>query len=296
MASRKTFDELTIEDNFMFSKVMLNRDIARHFLEIILGKKVREISYPVYERTIDIRSDAKSIRLDVMLEDDEHTVYNLEMQATKLEYLVKRTRYYQDLIDLDLLEKGADYDNMNHSLVIFICTFDPFGLGQYKYSFENMCKEVPSLSLGDGTEKIFINTKGYRGKIDEEFRQMLEYFNGRTASGVFVDDLKREVNRIRASEEWRREFMTLEIFLNDERKIARKLGQEEGMELGRAEGELFGLIQQVCKKLKKGKNVREIADDLEEDEDRIQTIISVAEQYSPDYDAATICQLLLNKE
>ncbi|MGN0154001.1 MAG: Rpn family recombination-promoting nuclease/putative transposase [Lachnospiraceae bacterium] len=301
MSNRKLFDELTISDNYMFSKVMLNQELAKHFLEMVLGCKIKEVSYPSYEHAIDIRYDAKSIRLDIILEDDEHTVYNLEMQATKLDYLVKRSRYYQDLIDLDLLEKGADYDNLNRSLVIFVCTFDPFDKGQYLYSFQNMCKQLPSLALGDGTEKIFVNTKGYLGEVDEEFRQVMKIFNGMEANGAFAEALQQEVIRVRSSEKWRREYMTLQIFMDDARKEERKLGRaegraegrEEGRAEGRAEGQLINLIRQICKKLEKNKSVLEIADELEESEEDIRKIVTVMEKYTPEYDVEAICKELL---
>lgn len=291
--NRKTFDELTIADNYMFSKVMLNKKIAKRFLEDILGCRIKAVFYPSYEHSIDIRYDAKSIRLDVILEDDEHTVYNLEMQATKRKYLVKRSRYYQDLIDLDLLEKGGDYDNLNRSLVIFVCTFDPFGEGQYVYSFRNMCKQVPSLSLEDGTEKVFVNTKGVHGEVDEEFKQIMRLFNGLVADGEFAQELQQEVSRVKASEKWRREYMTLQIFMDDARKEERQLGREEGRQEGRQEGELIKLVQLVCKKIEKGKSVSEIADALEESEDTISRIVTIASQYAPEYDVDAICKELL---
>lgn len=46
------------------------------------------------------------------------------MQTTKYEELPKRSRYYQDIIDLNLIEKGEAYDILNTSYIIFICTFD----------------------------------------------------------------------------------------------------------------------------------------------------------------------------
>ena len=290
--SRKPFEELTIADNYMFSKVMLNPKIAKHFLEIVLGRKIKEVSYPSYEQTIDIRYDAKSIRLDVILEDDEQIVYNLEMQATALKYLVKRSRYYQDLIDLDLLEKGQDYDHLNRSLIIFICTFDPFDKGHYVYSFQNMCKEIPSLALNDGTEKVFVNTRGTLGEVDEEFKQVMDFFNGQETEGTFARELEHQVAQVKASEKWRREYMTLQIFMDDARKEERKLGRAEG----RAEGEWLSFIQLVCKKLAKGKSVAEIADALEESEEKINQIVTVAEQYAPEYDVEAIYGELLQKQ
>ena len=265
-------------DDFIFSKVMLNEKLAKHFLEVILGCKIKSVSYPVCEHFINVRYDAKSVRLDVILEDDTHTIYNLEMQAAKKPGLVKRSRYYQDLIDLDLLQKGAHYDRLNRSLVIFICTFDPFDEDYYIYRFRNVCQQIPTLELRDGTEKVFVNTKGYLGDVDKEFKQVMKIFNGLAAEGDFAEELQQEVDRIKASEEWRREYMTLQILLDDTRK----------------EGEWMTLIRLICKKLQKGKSISEIADELEETEETINRIVTIAKRYDLDYDVEAICKELLS--
>ena len=62
------------------------------------------------------------------------------------------------------------------------------------------------------------------------------------------------------------------------------------------EGEWTKLIQQVCKKLKKGKFISVIADELEETEENISRIVSVAQKYEPEYDIETICEELLYSE
>ena len=72
----------------------------------------------------------------------------------------------------------------------------------------------------------------------------------------------------------------------------REEGWEEGLERGREEGLEQGnierLIVQICKKLKKNKNVKEIADDLEEDISAIEPICRLAEQFAPDYDSKRV--------
>lgn len=35
-------------------------------------------------------------------------------------------------------------------ILIFICDFDLFGKGQYKYTFTSMCEEVKNLPLNEG--------------------------------------------------------------------------------------------------------------------------------------------------
>ena len=46
----------------------------------------------------------------------------------------------------------------------------------------------------------------------------------------------------------------------------RRVGREEGMEHGIEQGDELCLIRMVCRKLKKGKSIEQIADELEEEE------------------------------
>lgn len=102
----KAFEELQIKDDFMFSVIMRNPKFCKPFLERILDIKISRIEYPKSQETIDISADAKSVRLDIYVEDGKETVYNIEMQTTENRNLPKRTRYYQGMIDLNILEKG----------------------------------------------------------------------------------------------------------------------------------------------------------------------------------------------
>ncbi len=60
-------------------------------------------------------------------------------------------------------------------------------------------------------------------------------------------------------------------------------GKAEGLAEGKAEGADLKLIEQVCKKLQKGKGAEQIAKDLEEDFSVIQRICQAAEAYAPEY-------------
>lgn len=125
----KTFEELQIKDDFMFSVIMRDPKFCKPFLERILGIKISYIEYPKSQETIDISADAKSVRLDIYVEDGKDTVYNIEMQTTENRNIPMRTRYYQGMIDLNILEKGDNYKDLKRSFVIFVCTFDLFGEG-----------------------------------------------------------------------------------------------------------------------------------------------------------------------
>jgi len=124
--------------------------------------EIKDIHYLETEKSMDARYQGKGIRMDVYVRDDAATVYNIEMQVRMLEgeSLFKRTRYYQSMIDADLLAAGADYDDLNKTVIIFICPFDPFGKGRHIYTFRNLCVEDKKLELSDGAIKIFLYSDG----------------------------------------------------------------------------------------------------------------------------------------
>lgn len=80
--TKKSYDELTIQDNFLSQKIMRNKRICKQTLERLLDIEIKDISCPEEEKTIDVRLDSKSIRMDVYVNDNENTVYNIEMQTS----------------------------------------------------------------------------------------------------------------------------------------------------------------------------------------------------------------------
>jgi len=229
MNKAKEYEQLAFADDFMFCKVLEdNENLCIELLELILGKKIRKITYLSKQKVVDITSDGKGIRLDVYLEDDENTVFDLEMQTTTRKDLPKRMRYYQGMIDLNLIEKGARYDELKESYVIFICLgnpfFDPSGL--HLYTFENRCRENKSLCLGDDTTKVILTPEGHADDVSEELADFLNYLSGKGGSGAFVRRLDAAVQTARNREEWRMEYMTLQM--RDREKFAE--GKAEGMQ------------------------------------------------------------------
>lgn len=228
-AYQKKWEELELKDDFMFAKVMRDTELCREMLERLLGFQISRIEYPEEQKTIDISYDSQSIRLDLYVEDDESKVYNVEIQTVNTRELPKRSRYYQGMIDLNLIEKGEMYQRLNTSYVIFICTFDLFGKGYYRYSFENLCREDTDIALGDQAYKIFFNTSGTAGSISEEAKAFLRYVGGTSSEDAFVKKLQDKVEKARKNEEWRREYMTLLMRDQENREAGRKEGRKEGI-------------------------------------------------------------------
>ena len=221
------WEDLTISNDFIFSKVMTDKEICKETLENLLKIKIKDIKYIQEQKAINIRYDAKSIRLDVYVEADEK-IYNIEMQVINKKDLAKRSRYYQGLIDLDIIEKGETYKKLKESYVIFICTFDPFNENMSKYEFRYYCKDKKDLELDDKTYKIFFNTKAFENEKDENIKSFLKYINGEKEENKFVIKIDEKIKRVKENKEWRKEYMTI---LMREKEIA-----EENFQKGIREG------------------------------------------------------------
>ena len=233
------WENLKISNDFMFAKVMRNPELCKGMLERLLDISIDRVEYPEEQKVIDIAKDSKSVRLDVYLKDEKGTVYNIEIQTTNSRNIPKRTRFYQGMIDLNAIEKGADYSELPQSFVIFICTFDVFGEGRWKYTFENICRENMNLSLQDGTTKIFFNTTGTKGNLNKQAVNVLKFIEDNTIEDDFTKRLAQEVQKIKENKEWRVEYMTL---LMREREKYQE-GMAEGEARGRTKGKAYGIME-----------------------------------------------------
>ncbi len=273
---QKTYDELRFTDDFMFCKIMYeNEDICREIVELLLGIKVKKVVYPEKQKTIDITVDGKGIRLDVYLEDG-NTVYDIEMQTMINGELPKRARYYQGMIDLNLINRGAAYSELKESFVVFICLDDIFHKNRSIYTFKNVCLEEREIILADKATKVFINANGDREGLTSAQISFLDYVSGKEPTDGFTQRLNDEIEKARTKEEWRIEYMTL--LQRDREK--------------RAEGKLEKLIEQIIRKIKKDKPVEVIADELEEDFDTVKRIYDIAIKHAPEFDVDAIYEEL----
>ena len=239
----KDWQDLTIQDDYMFKLIMSRKRICKKMLEKILRISIDDLVYIEDEKSMKASYDSKGVRLDVYVKDDKHTVYNIEMQVRKPENegLYKRTRYYQSMIDGDLLKAGVDYDELNPTYIIFICPFEPFHEGRHMYTFRNYCTEDKDIELQDGTVKLFLNTKGTMDDVEPDVKAFLEYVDGVMSPDEFVQEIDEAIRNVKTQESERVRYMTYTLKLKEERKIGHEAGFREGMEKGMEKGLEKGL-------------------------------------------------------
>ena len=121
----KTLQELTLLDKFLFDEVIEDKETYEALLRIILGdEELNLLTEAQSEKELRTAPWLRSIRVDVFAMDDKSTIYNTEMQKEWRADLIKRTRYYQALIDSSLLEPGEiNFNNIKNTIFIYACSF-----------------------------------------------------------------------------------------------------------------------------------------------------------------------------
>ena len=246
------YENISFTNNFAFCKVMQNEEICREVIETLLHIKVGRLEYKSFEKDLKLEIDKRGIRLDVYIADSDR-VFDLEMQTTNQKNLGCRMRYYQSLIDAELLDKGANFNDLKESNIIFFCTFDPFRKGLPQYTFCNSCEELPDLKLDDKCKKIAYNVNAFEKVDDEKIRKLLEFISTGKSETTLTNKICKELKRVQGNEEWRAEYMTWEMLKQD----TYDSGFSAGEERGRNEGISLGITQGEHKKaVEAAKNMR----------------------------------------
>ena len=110
--------------------------------------------------------------------------------------------------------------------------------------------------------------------MPKELAHLLDYLKTKTPTDGFTERLEQRVLKIRRDTEWRDDYMTLEMKMDEKYEQGLKEGITKGIEQGIELGIGQGLRVQIQKKLNKGKSISQIADECEESEDTIRKIIS----------------------
>ncbi len=225
----KPIEELTFTDDFMFNAVMKNKEICIGLLERLLEIKIADIKYLEVQKSLKPYYNSKGVRLDVYVQGSDK-IFDIEVQTYKPENLAKRMRYYQGIIDVDSLQRGTYYTELKQSFIIFICTFDPFGLNLPMYSFKNKCLQSDKLVLEDETLKVVFNTQSFNKENNLERKAILNYLYNNKASTDFTKKISTLVEDLKQSEKFKGEYMMINIRDYEIADRAKKEGIQQGAE------------------------------------------------------------------
>ena len=230
----------------MFAMVFSHKEIAKPFLEAVLGIKIHELRDPEPEKTVEVSPFYKGIRYDVFVKEtgpggETLRSFDIEMQMEDTKEIPKRTRYYQAMCDSESLNKGEVYYNLKELYIMFLCPEDIFGQGKAVYRFKNLEVDNPEIELGDLCFKNFYIFNKYRDVAEKSIREYMEYFATRKPSSPETKKIDRMVKWYQTDNETRKRYMTwqqeIDIAVDQERQRADEIQKKADAAEARANAE-----------------------------------------------------------
>ena len=136
----------------------------------------------------------RSVKLDIVAEDNFKTEYNIEIQRVSKGAGARRFRYHQSMLDSHTLKKNKDFEALPNLYIIFILEHDLFGEGLPIYFVNKILnikdKEGNYLPFDDGCNIMYINGD-YRG--DNQLGKLMHDFSTPNADEMYYDELAKRV-------------------------------------------------------------------------------------------------------
>lgn len=233
----KTLQELNLTDDFLFDVATEELENCKTIIELTTGLRLKSLKWKSGQKVIHNLPGKRGIRLDFIAEAEDGRIFDVEMQNRNEGNIPKRTRFYQALIDSPLLKSGErGFDKMNPLYIIIICNYDPYGERKYCYTFENQCREVPGLRLGDGVTKLLLSTKGENEEeVPKELVDFLNYVTESNEKGL-PDECDERLKRLHESIQEIKESADMEV---------EYMKMEERERIIRDEGKKTGIIETI---------------------------------------------------
>lgn len=185
---RAVVSQLNLMDDIFFSVVMEDKEACEYLLSGLLGKKIKVINNKTQYSLRNIENH--SVDLDALVEDEEHKLYNVEVQIKDKDDLGRRMRYYQSALDWSFLEKGGDYKLLPETYLIFITKFDPFKKNKNYYEIKQYIGDTTE-KYSDGIHRLYFNTAVDDGTCLSE---LLQYMKDSKAENNNFGALSKAVN------------------------------------------------------------------------------------------------------
>ena len=165
-------------------------------LRIVLEKpslKVLDVRTQVFVENLLNRS----VRLDILATDDTGAKLNVEVQRSDKGAGRKRARYNSSMMDVNLLKKGEDFDQLPETWVIFITENDVMGKGLPLYPVER-CFLGTGEKFEDGSHILYVNG-AYRGNTP--IGKLMHDFSCTNAADMYYATLAERVKYFKESKE-----------------------------------------------------------------------------------------------
>ena len=273
---KRRIKNFCLMDNRFMVKIFEDSECVKLLLRVIMQKTNLEIISINVEHVVD-NLQGRSIRVDINAVDSEGIYYDIEVQRADAGAIPKRARYNSALLDANITNPGDKYQNLPETYVIFITENDVLGSDLPIYHIERTVQETGK-SFDDKAHIIYVNSKI---QDDTDLGRLMHDFYCKNAEDMFYKELADRIDYFKND---KKGVMSMYACM-DEWAIR---DRAEGMAEGEEKGRIKNLISLISRKLIKGKEVFTIAEELDEDIDKVAEICRIAEEFAPGYDTDKI--------
>ena len=240
-----------MDDDFMTVVFDGDNEITEFLLRILLNRddlRVKKVTTQKEKRNLF----GRSVRLDILAEDDKGKLYNVEVQRADEGASPKRVRYNQAMLDSHCLKKKDDFNKLPELYIIFITENDYYGLGQPFYkvrkSIELATTDNTYLPFDDGCNIIYVNGR-YRG--DDALGKLMHDFCTPNADEMNYSELAEKVRYHKQETEGVRTMCRIiEEYGKERAAEARKIALAEGLKRGLKNGIKRGVQENAIANVK----------------------------------------------
>ena len=302
----KTTDEepfnICLTNNYAFLKIFKKEENVKGFLIDLLNLKEKQI------KKIEIKDpftsgenkEEKEGILDIKLTLNGNKKINIEMQNTYQEDWTERSLFYNCRMFTEGFKKGEPYWKLSPCIHIGILNFNMMKSPGYYHKVtlrDEKTNELYSRKFQFHMIELK-KTKTTKGKA----RKHPLYRWARLIAATTWEEVAQESAGNRYMERIQEEMVKMSqderdryLYLREEMAASDRVSQLQSAEnRGVRAGKLLNQISMIQKKVKKNKNLEQIADELEESATKIRPIYDQVKQH-PDKTAEEIYNLINNE-
>ncbi|MFI3212696.1 MAG: PD-(D/E)XK nuclease family transposase [Eubacteriales bacterium] len=254
--------------DIFFSKVLEDKKACEEVLRIITGKifRIEEVKSQYSIRQLATHS----VILDIWAMAEKATIIHIEMHPRNDESHMQRIRYNTASVDMENLETGKEYEELPDVYGIYIShkqfvnrkLEDRVGIDHVVRIFHTAKEEA-----SNGIHEYYVDLKGKCETREQD--ELLKYMVN--ADGIEDSDaFPNLVKRVRFLKENQGGKEVMCEILEQERK--------EGKIEGKIEERIYNLISLIMKKVRKGKPLEMIADEVECEVEKIYDLYQVIKE------------------
>ena len=298
MANTNTFI-MKPKIDFCFKELMEFAEVRRGFIAAVLGISPEEVVSTELKPT-HLRVKHQKDKLGIL---DVHVILNgeiqidMEIQVAQFLFWRERSLFYLSKMYSDIILAGEGYQVLGKCIHVGILDFILFEEDEEYYSCFHLWEdkrrriysdkleihivELPKLAEREYPETALLKwARFFNAEKKEEFEMVAK-------TDPHIQKAYDQLLYMSGNEEKRLLYEARQKALNDYNTQMYSNWHD-----GYSEGEEKKLIELICKKMKKNCSAEEIADLLEEDKAKVETIYNTALNFAPDYNIERIWKKL----